>query len=135
MVVLDEADRMFDLGFEPQVTHIMDQTRPDKQTVMFSATLPSTMSNLARKILRCSPCEIVVGGKSTVPEQIVQNVAILEEEKKLLKLLELLGTYQDRGSVIVFVAKQEVADHLQNQLQKSGYPCYALHGGIDQDDR
>jgi len=134
MIVLDEADRMFDLGFEPQVTHIMDQVRPDRQTVMFSATFPRDMEVLARKILT-TPIMITVGGVSIVPKQISQNIAILEEEKKFIKLLEILGKFQDKGSVIVFVHKQEVADTLQHQLMKSGYSCLALHGGIDQYDR
>ena len=77
----------------------------------------------------------IVGGVSVVPKQIEQNVAILDDEKKLFKLLELLGMFQDKGSVIVFCQKQEVCDTLQQQLMKSGYPCLALHGGIDQYDR
>lgn len=60
---------------------------------------------------------------------------ILEEDQKFLKLLELLGHYQDQGSVIVFVDKQENADALLKDLMKASYPCMSLHGGIDQYDR
>lgn len=77
----------------------------------------------------------MVGGRSIVPKQISQNVAILDDEKKLLKLLQLLGTYEGKGSTIIFVHKQEVADNLQASLMKNGYPALALHGGIDQYDR
>ena len=60
---------------------------------------------------------------------------VLEEDKKFFKLLELLGLYQERGSVLVFVDKQENADELVKMLMSHGYPCMPLHGGIDQYDR
>ena len=60
---------------------------------------------------------------------------MLEDEQKFLKLLELLGLYQEDGSVLVFVDKQENADDLTKRLMDSGYPCMPLHGGIDQYDR
>ena len=63
--VLDEADRMFDMGFEPQITRILANTRPDRQTVMFSATFPRAMENIARAALE-NPIEIQVKGRSVV---------------------------------------------------------------------
>lgn len=60
---------------------------------------------------------------------------VIEEDKKLFKLLELLGIYQEQGSALVFVDKQEHADELMKMLMKHAYPCMALHGGIDQYDR
>jgi ATP-dependent RNA helicase DDX46/PRP5 len=72
-VVLDEADRMFDMGFEPQVTKILDNVRPDKQTVMFSATFPKKMEDLARKAL-IKPIEVGVGGRSVVCKDVEQHV-------------------------------------------------------------
>ncbi|CAB1353099.1 unnamed protein product [Coregonus sp. 'balchen'] len=86
-VVVDEADRMFDMGFEPQVMRIMDNVRPDRQTVMFSATFPRAMEALARRILS-KPIEVQVGGRS---------VLVIEEDQKFLKLLEILGHYQEKG--------------------------------------
>lgn len=133
-VVLDEADRMFDLGFEPQVLRIIDNVRPDRQTVMFSATFPRQMEALARRFLK-KPIEIQVGGRSIVCKEVEQHVAVLEEEAKFFKLLELLGHYQEHGSIIVFVDKQENADTLLKDLMKASYPCMSLHGGIDQYDR
>uniref|UniRef100_A0A8D8S989 Probable ATP-dependent RNA helicase DDX46 n=1 Tax=Cacopsylla melanoneura TaxID=428564 RepID=A0A8D8S989_9HEMI len=133
-IVLDEADRMFDMGFEPQVMRIIDNVRPDRQTVMFSATFPRQMEALARRILN-KPIEIQVGGRSVVCKEVEQHVIVLDEEQKMLKLLELLGIYQDQGSVIVFVDKQENADFLLKELMKASYPCLSLHGGIDQYDR
>lgn len=133
-VVLDEADRMFDLGFEPQVLRIIDNVRPDRQTVMFSATFPRQMEALARRFLK-KPIEIQVGGRSIVCKEVEQHVAVLEDEAKFFKLLELLGHYQEHGSIIVFVDKQENADTLLKELMKASYPCMSLHGGIDQYDR
>ena len=75
-VVLDEADRMFDLGFEPQVMKIIDNIRPDRQTVLFSATFPRQMEALARKILD-KPVEVLVGGRSVVAKDISQHAVSL----------------------------------------------------------
>ncbi|XP_018654341.1 uncharacterized protein Smp_174210.1 [Schistosoma mansoni] len=133
-VVLDEADRMFDLGFEPQVMRIIENCRPDRQTLMFSATFPRQMEILARKVLTL-PIEIQIGGRSVVCSDVEQHAFILSEEEKVYKVLELLGIYQEEGSVLVFVEKQESADELMRVLLKYGYPCLSLHGGIDQYDR
>ncbi|XP_023313518.1 probable ATP-dependent RNA helicase DDX46 isoform X2 [Trichogramma pretiosum] len=133
-VVLDEADRMFDMGFEPQVMRIMENVRPDRQTVLFSATFPRQMEALARRILT-KPVEVQVGGRSVVCKEVEQHVVILEDEQKFFKLLEILGHYQDKGSAIIFVDKQENADTLLKDLMKSSYMCMSLHGGIDQCDR
>uniref|UniRef100_A0A4W4DUS3 Probable ATP-dependent RNA helicase DDX46 n=1 Tax=Electrophorus electricus TaxID=8005 RepID=A0A4W4DUS3_ELEEL len=117
-----------------QVMRIVENVRPDRQTVMFSATFPRAMEALARRILS-KPMEVQVGGRSVVCSDVEQHVIVIEEDKKFLKLLEILGHYQEKGSVIIFVDKQEHADALLKDLMKASYPCMSLHGGIDQYDR
>ncbi|OJJ49652.1 hypothetical protein ASPZODRAFT_149149 [Penicilliopsis zonata CBS 506.65] len=138
-VVLDEADRMFDMGFEPQVMKILANIRPDRQTVLFSATFPRNMEALARKTLT-KPVEIVVGGKSMVAPEITQIVEVRNEDTKFVRLLELLGNlYSDDANedarALVFVDRQESADTLLQELMRKGYPCMSIHGGKDQIDR
>jgi len=138
-VVLDEADRMFDMGFEPQVMKIMANIRPDRQTVLFSATFPRQMESLARKTL-AKPVEIVVGGRSVVAPEITQIVEVRTEETKFIRLLELLGNLyaeeqNEDDRALIFVDRQESADSLLKDLMRKGYPCQSIHGGKDQIDR
>jgi len=134
MLVIDEADRLFDLGFEPQIMRIIDQIRPDRQTVLFSATFPKAVEILARRMLS-NPVEILVGGRSVVNKSITQFVEVREPSERLMRLLEILGEWYDKGKVLVFVQKQEACDMLFRELLQLGYPCLSLHGGKDQSDR
>ncbi|KAH0595864.1 hypothetical protein MHUMG1_06413 [Metarhizium humberi] len=136
-VVLDEADRMFDMGFEPQVMKIFAGMRPDKQTILFSATMPRIIDSLTKKVLK-SPVEITVGGRSVVAKEIEQIVEVREENTKFLRVLELLGELYDRDEdarALIFVDRQEKADDLLKELMVKGYPCMSIHGGKDQVDR
>ncbi|KAK2592842.1 pre-mRNA processing RNA-helicase [Conoideocrella luteorostrata] len=136
-VVLDEADRMFDMGFEPQVMKIFASMRPDKQTILFSATMPRIIDSLTKKVLN-SPVEITVGGRSVVAKEIEQIVEIREENTKFLRVLELLGELYDQDEdarALIFVERQEKADDLLKELMVKGYPCMSIHGGKDQVDR
>jgi ATP-dependent RNA helicase DDX46/PRP5 len=134
-VCCDESDRAFDMGFEPQITAILSAVRPDRQTVLFSATFPKTVENLAKKSLR-APLEIIVGGRSVASDSVEQYAEVVEEQDKFLRLLQLLGEHTDDGKkAIVFVGKQDQADSIFEQLTRCGYSSLSIHGGMDQEDR
>eukprot|EP01126_Amoeba_proteus_P000006 TRINITY_DN0_c0_g1_i8.p1 TRINITY_DN0_c0_g1~~TRINITY_DN0_c0_g1_i8.p1 ORF type:complete len:479 (+),score=131.16 TRINITY_DN0_c0_g1_i8:1593-3029(+) len=131
---LDEADRMFDMGFEVQISRILQNIRPDRQTVLFSATFPRAIEATVRRILK-NPLEISVRGKSVVSDTIEQHVEVVTEEDKMSTLLKLVADWYEKGSVLVFVDRQESTDAIWQQITASGYKCCSLHGGKDQMDR
>lgn len=142
-VVLDEADRMFDIGFEPQVKKIFTQIRPDRQSILFSATFAKKMEMLAKSIL-VNPVEVIVGGISVIPPEIKQYVEffpVTSEESeneitsvKFERLLEIFKKYP-KGKKLVFVEKQDLADKLLVKLIEKQYQSVAIHGGKEQIDR
>lgn len=134
-VVMDEADRMFDMGFAPQITAILSAIRPDRQTLLFSATFPKQIEKLARQSLKV-PLEIVVGGRSVASDKVTQYAELVEEDDKFLRLLQILGEQvEGLKKVIVFVDTQVRADSLFEQLLRNGYSTLSLHGGKEQEDR
>jgi ATP-dependent RNA helicase DDX46/PRP5 len=134
-VVADEADRMYDMGFEPQLKAILAAIRPDRQFVLFSATFPKAIETLARKSLKY-PVEVLVGGRSVTSDNVTQYAELVEEEDKFLRLLQILGEHvEGTAKVIVFVDTQVRADSLFEHLLRSGYSTLSLHGGKDQEDR
>ncbi|KAF8933031.1 pre-mRNA processing RNA-helicase [Haplosporangium bisporale] len=136
-LVLDEADRMFDMGFEPQVMKIVNNVRPQRQVVLFSATFPKQMEALARKLLK-RPLEITVGARSVVCEDVTQIVEVREDDTRFNRLLEILGkAYNDdaEARVLIFVSRQEAADNLLRDLIRRSYISMSIHGGKDQVDR
>jgi ATP-dependent RNA helicase DDX46/PRP5 len=139
-VVLDEADRMFDMGFEPQVMKILANARPDRQTILFSATFPKNMAALARKALH-KPAEVIIGGRSKVAPEIQQTISIVPPsyEKKISRLLLHLGqlfSEDENSQVLIFTERQETAEDLLSKLFKAKYfGTNTIHGAKDQTDR
>ncbi|KAJ4333814.1 pre-mRNA processing RNA-helicase [Ascochyta clinopodiicola] len=139
-VILDEADRMFDMGFEPQVMKILANVRPDRQTILFSATFPKNMAALARKALN-KPAEVIIGGRSKVAPEITQIITLVQPsyEKKISKLLLHLGqlfSEDENAQVLIFTEKQETAEDLLSKLFKAKYySVNTIHGAKDQTDR
>ncbi|BET02516.1 ATP-dependent RNA helicase [Nesidiocoris tenuis] len=134
-LVLDEADRMFDLGFEPQVRSICDHVRPDRQCLLFSATFKKKIENLARDVTK-NPVRILYGDYvGEANSDIDQKVIVMLQTNKLPWLLANLVEFQSRGSVLVFVNQKVHAEELKNQLNLKEIDCLLLHGDCDQIER
>ncbi|KAI8063762.1 P-loop containing nucleoside triphosphate hydrolase protein [Gongronella butleri] len=131
-LVLDEADRMFDLGF---VRSICDNVRPDRQVLMFSATFQRRVESLARQVTT-DPVRITVGQLGQANEDVTQMVFVLADDTKKWEWLgNELPNYSDVGSVIVFVSRKDGVDGVANMLARSGYQARALHGDLVQGER
>ncbi|RCH93887.1 hypothetical protein CU098_000956, partial [Rhizopus stolonifer] len=122
-LVLDEADRMFDLGFEPQVRSVCDNIRPDRQTLLFSATFQKRIEALARTTGQAN-------------EDITQIVQVFEEDTmKWDWLIYHLAGFCVGGSVIIFVGRKDAVDTLSHNLNQAHFECVALHGDLQQFER
>ncbi|KAF2869936.1 hypothetical protein BDV95DRAFT_629805 [Massariosphaeria phaeospora] len=143
-VVLDEADRMFDMGFEPQVLKVLDNIRPDRQAILFSATMPKNMAAVVRKHFH-HPVEVLIGGRSVVASDVTQIIDIVPPpddkpgDKKVAQLLLRLGQTHgenENSQVLIFTEKQSTAEKLLKQLIDASYAGVdTIHGGKDQSDR
>ncbi|ALC44096.1 CG6418 [Drosophila busckii] len=134
-LVLDEADRMFHMGFEPQVRSICNHVRPDRQTLLFSATFKKRIERLARDILT-DPVRIVQGDLNEANSDITQHVFVFPNPlQKWNWLLCHLVKFLSEGAVLVFVTKKADAEVVANNLMVQEHNCLLLHGDMDQADR
>jgi len=124
ILILDEADRMFDMGFQPQIEEILRQMKKKRQTLLFSATMPENIVALATKHMKL-PIRIEITPPGTSVEQITQELFIVKEEKKRILLKALLKEYP--GPVLVFVRMKVIAKRLKNTISEMGYKVTELH--------
>ena len=135
VVVLDEADEMLDMGFADDLEAILAATPDDRQTVLFSATMPSRINSIARKYQR-DPVRIMIGKSDSTPgaQLVRQSAYVVQRAHKAAALGRILDV-ESPTAAIVFCRTRGEVDQLTVTMNGRGYRAEALHGGMDQHQR
>merc|ERR1711915_847369 len=129
-LVLDEADRMLDQGFEKDIREIIGATNACRQTCLFSATWPDSVRTIAHEFLT-NPIRVTIGsGDLAAGANITQKVEVIEDCKRERRLLELLNDYHKTGEnrVLVFALYKKEAARIETKLRRIGWNCISIHG-------
>ena len=130
-LVLDEADRLLEMGFWPDVQKLMAMMPKRKQTLLFSATLPEALDSLAGKLLSNDPLRVEASTRNAVAAEIEERLYLVNKGSKAQALIALLKQYQ-WPQVLVFISARDDADAIAKRLVKAGINAAALHGEKDQ---
>jgi superfamily II DNA/RNA helicase len=134
ILVLDEADRMLDMGFQEDVDRVCALAPAARQTVLFSATIDDAIGRLAARLTR-DPVRIEISAERSSPVAIEQRVHFADDRAHKYRLLDRLLADVGTGQSIVFIATKRDAEALASKLQDEGHTAAALHGDMNQRDR
>lgn len=131
--VLDEADKMLDLGFSVELESILKELPSKRQNLLFSATYPQKMLDIASKITK-NPIEVSIEEEQQTAENINQRAIKVNQENRRVLLRELLKTNKWK-LVLVFISTKRAADNIAQKFRKYGYEAESFHGNLEQEER